>query len=83
MYQSPYLTVTGASEEHLLGMKPLAAREADEEDVRTLVEHLKLTRAEGSDIDLRRSVPDEPLKTRARQILNGILNPPRPVGPQR
>ena len=83
VYQSPYLTVTGASAEHLLGMKLLAAREADEGDIRTLVEHLRLTRAEAAIAIYDDLFPDEPLKTRARQILKGILPPATPVGPER
>ena len=77
VYQSPYLTVTGASAEHLLGMKLLAAREADEDDIRALVEHLELRRAEEAIAIYTELFPEEPIKTRARQILQGILPPPR------
>lgn len=80
VYQSPYLTVTGASAEHLLGMKLLAAREADEDDIRALVEHLKLTRAEEAIAVYEELFPDEPLKTRARQVLKGILPAPPRTG---
>ena len=42
VYQSQYLTVTGASAKHLLAMKLLAGRNRDRQDVATLAEHLKL-----------------------------------------
>ena len=64
-------------------MKLLAAREADEEDIRTLVEHLKLTRAEEAISIYEDLFPDEPLRTRARQILHAMLPPPREIGPVR
>ena len=83
VYQSPYLTVTGASAEHLLGMKLLAAREADEDDIRTLVKHLRLSRTEDAIAIYEELFPDEPLKTRARQALAAILPPPGRVGPER
>ena len=76
VYQSPYLTVTGASAEHLLAMKLLAAREADEDDIRTLVGHLELRRPAEAVAIYTELFPDEPLKTRARQILHGVLPPP-------
>lgn len=75
VYQSPYLTVTGASAEHLLAMKLLAAREADEDDIRTLVGRLELRRAEEAMAIYTELFPDEPLKTRARQILHSVLPP--------
>jgi len=46
LYESPYLTATGASASHLLAMKLRSARERDREDVAVLCEHLELTRPE-------------------------------------
>ena len=42
LYESPHLTVTGASAKHLLAMKLLAGRTKDRADVAALSEHLGL-----------------------------------------
>lgn len=70
LYDSPYLTVTGASAEHLLAMKLLAARNVDRQDIATLVRHLEL---EGPDEAIRiyeDLFPDEKLKDEAQELLN-------------
>ena len=58
VYESPYLTVTGASARHLLAMKLLAAREKDRDDIAALVEHLRAEGAEGRDPDLQGPLPE-------------------------
>ena len=69
LFQSPYLTVTGASARHLLAMKLLAARRADEQDIRTLVRHLDLRRPEDAVAIYEELFPDEALKEAAAQLL--------------
>lgn len=46
VYASEYLTVTGASGEHILGMKLESGRAFDQKDVNTLVKHLKIQSVE-------------------------------------
>ena len=46
VYASEYLTVTGASGEHILGMKLESGRAFDQQDVVTLVKHLKIETVE-------------------------------------
>jgi hypothetical protein len=70
LYQSPHLTVTGASAKHLLAMKLLAGRNKDREDVATLAEHLKL-KEPGDAIRIYEALfPDEKLKPQAHQLLD-------------
>ena len=70
LYQSPNLTVTGASAKHLLAMKLLAGRNRDRQDVATLAEHLKL-KEPGDAIRIYKDLfPDEKLKPQARQLLD-------------
>ena len=70
LYESPHLTVTGASAKHLLAMKLLAARGADRGDIATLAEHLKL-KEPGDAIRIYKDLfPDEELKPRAHQLLD-------------
>ena len=70
LYDSPYLTVTGASAEHLLAMKLLAARNVDRQDIATLVDHLQLEGPEGALRIHEDLFPDERLKDEARELLN-------------
>ena len=76
-YDSPYLTVTGASARHVLAMKLLAAREQDREDIGVLCTHLALTGPEDAIRIYREVFPEEPVKSRAREAL--ALAFPEPV----
>ena len=46
VFSSQYLTVTGASAEHMLAMKLQAGREGDIDDIDTLLTHLQITTSE-------------------------------------
>ena len=70
LYQSQYLTVTGASAKHLLAMKLLAARGKDREDIAALTEHLKLKEPRDAIRIYEDLFPDEKVKTQARQLLD-------------
>ena len=73
VYESPYLTVTGASARHLLAMKLLAAREKDRGDIAALCEHLKLKGPEDAIRIYKELFPDEKVKTRTRQLLDSAF----------
>ena len=73
VYESPYLTVTGASARHLLAMKLLAAREKDRDDIATLCEHLKLKDPVAAIRIYKDLFPDEQVKLRARQMLDSTF----------
>ena len=68
-YDSPYLTVTGASARHVLAMKLLAAREQDREDIAVLCTHLGLTGPAAAIRIYRALFSEEPVKSRAREAL--------------
>ena len=70
LYDSPFLTVTGASAEHLLAMKLLAARNVDRQDIATLVDHLQLEAPEEAWRIYEDLFPDERLKDEAQELLN-------------
>ena len=73
VYDSPYLTITGASAEHILAMKLEAARASDEEDIRTLVRHLEIRSVEEA-LDLHsRLFPQSTRQTRATRVLHRVL----------
>jgi len=72
-YESRWLTVTGASPEHLLAMKLLAARNRDREDIGTLVEFLKLKTPEDAERIYQELFPAEPMKDRAREMLRAAI----------
>ena len=69
----PGLRVTAASPEHLLAMKALAARRRDLDDLRLLVDHLKLTTADEVMVLCARIFPDEPLPDRARLRIEDLF----------
>ena len=46
LFDSPHLVVTGASAEHMLAMKLQAGREADLDDIDTLLAHLQIATSE-------------------------------------
>ena len=75
LYESPYLTVTGASAEHLLAMKLLAARNVDRQDIATLVNHLQLDRPEEAIRIYEGLFPEEELRQEARELLHWAFRP--------
>ena len=80
LYESPYLTVTGASARHLLAMKLLAARDADRQDIATLVDHLEIEEPEQAIRIFDDLFPEERLKAEARDILTWACRRRRPPG---
>ena len=73
LYQSANLTVTGASAKHLLAMKVLAARDQDREDIRVLCKHLGLKGPEEAIRIYRELFPEEPVKPRARALVEAAF----------
>ena len=73
LYQSPYLTVTGASARHLLAMKLLAARGTDRADIAVLCEHLGLESPEDGIRIYKELFPEEHVKPRAREALEAAF----------
>lgn len=69
LYESAYLTVTGASASHLLAMKLRSARERDREDVAVLCKHLGLRGSEEAIRIYRQVFPGERVPIRARALL--------------
>ena len=73
LYASEYLTVTGASGEHILGMKLESGRAFDQRDVITLVKHLNIrTVEEGAGIH-GRLFPHSRKGDRAREMMEMAL----------
>ena len=73
VYASEYLTVTGASGEHLLGMKLESGRAFDHHDVVGLVKHLEIqTVEEGTGIH-RRLFPHSRKRRRAREMMEAAM----------
>ena len=69
LYESPYLTVTGASARHLLAMKLRAGREQDREDIAVLCTHLGLRGPEEAIGIYQQVFPGEHLTFRGRALL--------------
>ena len=69
LYESPYLTVTGASARHLLAMKLYAARDKDKADIATLVSELELGGPSEAVAIYDGLFPDEPIREAARDLL--------------
>ena len=73
LYQSQYLTVTGASAEHMLAMKLMAGRVKDREDIAVLCKALGLTN-ERQAIRIKDEVfPGLPLNRQAREALGKVF----------
>ena len=73
VYDSPWLTITGASAEHILAMKLESARETDQGDIETLVGNLKIrTGAEGMRVH-EALFPESGRRSRTEQILREAL----------
>ena len=73
LYESPHLTVTGASASHLLAMKLRSARERDREDVALLCRHLGLEGPKEAIRIYRQVFPGERLHSRARALLDSMF----------
>jgi len=73
VYESEYLTITGASVEHILAMKLEAGRRTDIGDVATLIGHLGITTAERALAIHGRLFPESKRRAKAREILDHVL----------
>ena len=82
LFESPYLTVTGASARHLLAMKLRAGREQDREDIAVLCKHLELRRREEAIRIYQQVFPGEHVKLRAEALLERTFRD-RSVGYER
>ncbi len=80
VYDSPYLTITGASAEHILAMKLEAGRAADEDDIRTLIRHLRVRSIDEALAVHAGLFPESTRRTRARRILYAVLHGPGTEG---
>ena len=74
VFDHPGLRVSAASPEHLLAMKVLAARRRDAEDIRFLVDHLRLTDSEQVLRLCAEIFPDEEVPGRARLVLDDMFD---------
>lgn len=74
VFDHPGLRVSAASPEHLLAIKVLAARRRDAEDIRFLVDHLKLTSAEQVLRLCAEVFPEEEISGRARLVLDDVFD---------
>ena len=74
VYASEYFTVTGASGEHILGMKLESGRAFDQKDVNTLVKHLKIQSAEEGTGIHGRLFPHSRKGHRAQEMMETALN---------
>ena len=73
MYQSQYLTVTGASAKHLLAMKLVAGRLKDHGDIAVLCKELGLT-DEQQALRIKDDVlPGVPVNRQAREALAKVF----------
>ena len=73
VYESAYLTITGASAEHILAMKLEAGRRTDIGDVAILIGHLGITTAEEALAIHGRLFPESTRGSQAREIVEHVL----------
>ena len=73
VYSSPSLVVMGASPEYMLAMKLQAARGADAEDLRLLLEECGISAPEDALAIHDRLFPDRPAGDRQRRFLSMVL----------
>ena len=73
VYASEYLTVTGASGEHILGMKLESGRAFDQKDVNTLVKHLNIRNVEEGTGIHGRLFPHSRKGNRAQEMMETAL----------
>ena len=78
LYSSPSLTVMGASPEYMLAMKLQAARGADAEDLRLLLDECGISAPEDALAVHDRLFPDRPAGDRQRRFLSMVLAGGRP-----
>ena len=76
LFDAPHLVVTGASAEHMLAMKLQAGREADLDDIDTLLAHLQITTSTDALAIHERLFPTTPISERARIHVEEKFNPP-------
>ena len=76
MFDSPHLIITGASAEHLLAMKPEAARRTDQADIATLLRTLDIQDANAAMAIHADLFPHSEQAGRARKILDIVLPEP-------
>lgn len=72
LYNSPHLTVTGASPKHLLAMKLAAGRVRDIDDAKILMKRLNVSDAAEAAAIHRRLYPERPMKPKAVEGLERI-----------
>ena len=73
LYDTPFLTITGASAEHILAMKLEAARATDEDDIRALIGRLEIRSAEEALKVHARLFPESIRRSRADRLLRRVL----------
>ena len=73
VYESEYLTITGASAEHILAMKLEAGRATDVDDIALLIGRLGISTAEEALAIHGRLFPDSTRRGRAEPIVNAVL----------
>ena len=73
VYESEYLTITGASAEHILAMKLEAGRGQDVEDVATLMRHLNIDNENDALAIHRRLFPGSKRTEKARMVIGHVL----------
>lgn len=78
VYSSPSLVVMGASPEYMLAMKLQAARGADAEDLRLLLDECGISAPEDALAIHDRLFPDRPAGDRQRRFLSMVLAGGRP-----
>ena len=73
VYESEYLTITGASAEHIRAMKLEAGRRTDTDDVATLIGHFGMTTADEALAIHGRLFPGSTRGSKAREIVEHVL----------
>lgn len=73
VFSSQYLTVTGASAEHMLAMKLQSGREGDLDDIDTLLTHLRITSTEDALEIYDQVFPGTPMSKEAESHLRARL----------
>ena len=82
LYATEFLTVTGASGEHILGMRLESGRAFDQKDVVTLVRHLKSRTVEEWTAIHGRLYPHSRREDRAREMMETALMETDPGAPE-
>jgi predicted nucleotidyltransferase len=74
VFNHPGLRVSAASPEHLLAMKALAARRRDADDIKFLIDHLRLSGPDEVLAVCADVFPDEEVPPRARLVLEDVFS---------